>query len=199
MTSQLHKKSYWDSFYERDLKIMTETGDIGEKWFGETVEERVIEKIEDYFPKNSSITCLDIGCGNGNVTNILSDIGYDCLGIDFSENSIKLCTAAFPNQSFLCDNILETSLTTTYDFLFDKGTFDAIWLRETPRDCQLYVENTQKLLKDRGLLFITSCNLTRDELIDQFKCFKVIDEVEYPKFQFGGQQGQCVTTLIFEK
>ena len=57
-----------------------------------------------------------------------------------------------------------------FDVITDKGTFDAVGLAEgAPAKQRLYVRAAASLLKPSvGLLVITSCNSTREELVDHF-------------------------------
>lgn len=43
---------------------------------------------------------LDIGCGPGNSTKILSEIGADIIGIDFSQEMVDIASANYPNLTF---------------------------------------------------------------------------------------------------
>ena len=99
-----------------------------------------------------------------------------------------------------------------FDVVLDKGTFDAISL-SSERDaaghrvCETYCSSVKPLIRDGGLFIITSCNWTETELLAWFGsrdasaegAFKLKDRIKYPKFTFGGQTGQSVVTLCFEK
>ena len=195
--SELSKLSYWDSLYERDLDILKESGDIGEIWFGEHVERKVIESIEETC--DTTCKCIDIGCGNGSMTAILSEMGYYCVGVDYSQKSIEMCAIAFPELKFFRDNILTMNLDEIYNVVVDKGTLDAIYLSRVETDVQLYVLSVLRLLESKGYLFITSCNLIKSELTAIFSDMILIHEIPYPIFEFGGAKGQCVTSLVFQK
>ena len=57
-----------------------------------------------------------------------------------------------------------------------------------------------ELLRKEELLLITSCNWTKDELLERFSShFKLFDQIKYPSFRFGGKEGSRVTSLIFKK
>ncbi len=56
-----------------------------------------------------------------------------------------------------------------YDLITDKGTFDAIGLSEGGRAHQAqYIKSVHSLLQPGGLLIITSCNNTLEELLQAF-------------------------------
>lgn len=110
-----------------------------------------------------------------------------------------------------------------FDLVLDKGTFDAISLSEevvssptlhhsqinlaAARIHTLYPSRALSLVKPGGFLLVTSCNWTQEELIQWFtngetgsSCgVSVWKTIEYPKFQFGGHEGQGVCTVCFRK
>ena len=58
-----------------------------------------------------------------------------------------------------------------YDVCLDKGTYDAISLNPDSPQLQRarYRENIAQLLKEHGLLILTSCNWTEEELRTHFE------------------------------
>lgn len=93
-----------------------------------------------------------------------------------------------------------------WDVVLDKGTFDAISLSEERdsrgrRICEGYVERVVPLIRDGGILLITSCNWTEEELIAWFQGedLKYLDTIKYKNFSFGGQKGQTISSVCFKK
>lgn len=109
-----------------------------------------------------------------------------------------------------------------FDIVLDKGTFDAVSLSadvlpdgrdgnqndqskgKSRRICERYPAIVTKLVKMGGFLIITSCNWTEEELIKWFTkdnndSLAVWGKVEYPKFRFGGREGQGVCTICFQR
>lgn len=110
-----------------------------------------------------------------------------------------------------------------FDIVLDKGTFDAISLSDEgneggERICERYPGAVARLVRKGGYFVITSCNWTESELVEWFTRaantnksadmdngadadggFVVYDRVEYPKFRFGGQEGQGVCTVCFQR
>jgi hypothetical protein len=116
-----------------------------------------------------------------------------------------------------------------FDIVLDKGTFDAISLSddvittttdtETDRKggrtiqrriCERYPGIASRLVRKGGFLVVTSCNWTEEELIRWFTLpspeaetrsseLQVWARVEYPRFRFGGQEGQGVCTVCFQR
>lgn len=93
-----------------------------------------------------------------------------------------------------------------WDVVLDKGTFDAISLSEEKDDqerriCEGYKEKVVPLIKDGGILFITSCNWTEEELKSWFQGgqLRFEDALAYKSFSFGGRKGQSVSSVCFRK
>ena len=114
--------------------------------------------------------------------------------------------------------------------IVDKGTLDAIGLRPNAQDARRqYRRAVATLLQPGGLLVITSCNSSKDELVCEFTgmttagsacptpdrstngrsnqqkgfeahTFGYLDHVRtYPAFKFGGQSGSTVCTVAFQR
>ncbi|KAI4233192.1 MAG: hypothetical protein LQ349_004552 [Xanthoria aureola] len=100
-----------------------------------------------------------------------------------------------------------------FDVVLDKGTFDAISLNEETdaagrRVCEGYRARVVRLVKVGGRFLVTSCNWTESELREWFEGqdrdgmrggFEFEGRVEYPKFKFGGQEGQSVYGVCFRR
>jgi hypothetical protein len=94
-----------------------------------------------------------------------------------------------------------------FDVVLDKGTFDAISLMPCEGDaahpCEVYREKVTELIKPGAFLFITSCNWTKEELLDwlggEGSQLAFFDEARYPTFTFGGQTGQSVVTVVLRR
>lgn len=74
------------------------------------------------------------------------------------------------------------------------------------RVCERYPRIATKLVRKGGFLVVTSCNWTEEELIRWFTDSKtgedgldVYDRIEYPRFRFGGREGQGVCTVCFQR
>lgn len=78
------------------------------------------------------------------------------------------------------------------------------------RVCERYPGIARRLVKKGGFLVVTSCNWTEEELVKWFTGppgedkrdgdkLVVWDRVDYPRFKFGGQEGQGVCTVCFKR
>lgn len=93
-----------------------------------------------------------------------------------------------------------------FDVVLDKGTFDAVSLSDKMdghgrRVCEGYREKVEGLVKNGGLLLVTSCNWTEQELREWFEGGELnfMDRIEYPTFRFGGSAGQSVSSVCFQR
>lgn len=103
-----------------------------------------------------------------------------------------------------------------FDLVLDKGTFDAISLSsdiitttsngKEHRICDLYPGKASQLVKPGGYLLVTSCNWTEEEVVRWFTTagegmtkLEVYGTIKYPKFKFGGQEGQGVASVCFKR
>ena len=72
--------------------------------------------------------CLDVGCGSGDVTRLLSRLvgkSGSVVGIDVEKKYLDYCTKITKqkNVKFLHDNILNSQLTGTFDIVFSRFMF----------------------------------------------------------------------------
>ncbi|CAF4057365.1 unnamed protein product [Rotaria magnacalcarata] len=201
----LDRVSCWDTLYEGELNNFNEFGDEGEIWFGKYILTKLVDAVCRLVIDKETTTILDIGTGNGHVIQRLLSRGYVHLtGIDYSEKSIELArTQIGSNIQFQVIDMTasDTSLLDHFDIGIDKGTLDAILLcssdqRKAKREA--YVATVHRHIKN--LLFLISCNWTRNELLEFFQPkFSLECEIETPTMSFGGRQGKTVTFLVFKR
>lgn len=93
-------------------------------------------------------TILDVACGTGVVSNILSNKGYKVSGFDLSEGMIKVAKENFPNIDFTVQNAIDFS----YDKKFDVAIslFDSLNYILNPNDLKSAFSNVFKHLSNRG-------------------------------------------------
>ncbi|BFG25417.1 hypothetical protein CerSpe_116910 [Prunus speciosa] len=170
----------------------------------------------------SDWSVLDIGTGNGLLLQELSKQGFSNLtGTDYSEGAIDLARSlagrdGLPNIHFLVDDVLDTKLERQFQLVVDKGTLDAIGLHPDGSIKRvMYWDSVSRLVAPGGVLVITSCNNTKDELVQEVESFnqrsmtQEHDETpkdkfqylshvrSYPTFMFGGSVGSRVATVAF--
>ncbi|KAF2883958.1 hypothetical protein ILUMI_22216 [Ignelater luminosus] len=202
---ELGTQEYWDKLYKTEISNFRNHKDVGEVWFGEDIADRIVRWMNKNVPKESVI--VDLGCGNGMLLVDLFNGGFKNLnGIDYSEDAVVLAKEVSDHcgtsTEYFVKDILKDNLGEEhYDVVLDKGTYDAISLTSDARHSrETYIDNVHKCLKDDGLLVITSCNWTKDELCTQFEDkFKIFDVIPTPQFKFGGKIGSVVSSVVFKK
>ncbi|XP_031260698.1 EEF1A lysine methyltransferase 2-like [Pistacia vera] len=194
---------------------------------GDDFKSEPVEESDKYL---SGWSILDVGTGNGLLLQELAKQGFtDLTGVDYSEDAINLAQSisnrdGFSNINFLVDDVLETKLERQFRLVMDKGTLDAIGLHpDGPLKRIMYWDSVSKLVAPGGILVITSCNSTKDELIQEVlnlnqrkidvsqepdnskeqeanrePPFRYLNHVRtYPTFMFGGVEGSRVATVAF--
>ncbi|XWS75526.1 hypothetical protein CRYUN_Cryun01aG0097200 [Craigia yunnanensis] len=195
------------------------------------VDEAKPEPVEQDDKYLSCWSVLDIGTGNGLLLQELAKQGFiDLTGTDYSEGATDLARSlanrdGFSNIKFLVDDILQTKLERRFQLVMDKGTLDAIGLHpDGPIKRMMYWASVSKLVAPGGVLVITSCNHTKDELVQEVENFNqrnismpqepnTIEDQEaqrnrppfqylnhvrsYPTFMFGGSLGSRIATVAF--
>ncbi|XP_069422943.1 EEF1A lysine methyltransferase 2 isoform X1 [Ovis canadensis] len=132
----------------------------------------------------------------------------DVTGIDYSPSAIQLSQniiekEGLSNIKLKVEDFLDPSTKLSgFHICIDKGTFDAISLNpdNAIEKRKQYVESLSRVLKVKGFFLITSCNWTKEELLDEFsEGFELFEELPTPKFSFGGRSGNSVAALVFQK
>ncbi|KAM7385452.1 hypothetical protein PAMP_001535 [Pampus punctatissimus] len=206
--SKLGTKDYWEDAYQKELETFRDIGDVGEIWFGEESMSRVLRWMDKAnISENAAI--LDIGTGNGAFLVELVKHGYrNVTGIDYSPASVELAKNVLQAEDVTDVTVKEVDFLNCqgelkdFDVCIDKGTFDAISLNpdNTKEVKKLYVQALKDALKDQGLFAVTSCNWTKEQLLDRFsEGFEFVQELPTPSFHFGGKTGNSVTALIFKR
>ncbi|XP_046626397.1 EEF1A lysine methyltransferase 2 [Neodiprion virginianus] len=211
-SSELGTQDYWDKTYSLEINNFKHHGDVGEVWFGEDSALRIVRWLSTK-PELVASTdrIIDLGCGNGMMLVELHDEGFTNLtGVDYSQNAIDLASQVLRDKS--CSHItLQTfdilendiaDLGSTFRVAHDKGTYDAVSLNpDNPKEKrEKYIKNVKEMLDPQGILIITSCNWTEDELINHFKIyFELLHSIPTPSFRFAGQTGNLISSLVFRK
>jgi SAM-dependent methyltransferase len=176
--------------------------DEGERWLGDMVG-------VDYSPRSIELA-RQIDEQRRAALRVQQDESGDHNADDIAAGSSAL--PGFANVTLhVWDLLTETAgdwLNDGFDVVLDKGTFDAISLMSpeadgSPHPCDRYRRTVAPLIKRGGYLVITSCNWTKNELLEwlvpQDGELTLLDEARYPTFMFGGTTGQSVVTLVLQR
>ena len=120
------------------------------------------------------LQCLILGTGVFLVELAKFDFS-DVNGIDYSP-AIQLSGSitekeGLSNITLKAEDFLNPSTKLSgFHICIDKGTFDAISLNpdNAIEKRKQYVESLSRVLKVKGFFLITSCNWTKEELLDEF-------------------------------
>ncbi|CAH0770599.1 unnamed protein product [Bemisia tabaci] len=191
------------------MRNFSDHGDVGEVWFGEDSEMRIISWLSRNEEIPSDAPIIDLGCGNGMMLIELAREGYTNLtGVDYSQKAVDLAKAVVKAQDIecikleSCDILSDEFPSKQYIVVHDKGTYDAISLCPDNASAKRkkYMVNVSKILAPEGVFIITSCNWTAEELLDHFsEDFKMACVIPAPAFKFGGKTGSLVSSVVFKK
>ncbi len=129
---------------------------------------RVVSKYKNQDKKYrlDKLECLDIGCGGGLLSERIARLGASVTGIDITQNSIEIAKIHAFNSG-LNINYINTDIS-----LFIKNNsskkFDMIIASEVVEHLDnrsLFFEEASKLLKNKGILILTTINKTTLSLI----------------------------------
>jgi len=103
----------------------------------------------------SSCKILDMGCGAGFLTRELSNLGHQVVGVDLSEESLKIARKLDPKTTYLRADVTAVPL--------ESKSFDAVSamdLLEHVENPTAVIQEASRLLKPGGLFFFHTFNRT---------------------------------------
>src|SRR5665213_3299097 len=145
ITSGLYEN---DADYIDDLNVMTSSEDLI-LWH----HLKAIKFIQSKFRSNNTMV-LDVGCFNGFFVKKLLLLGYDAHGVDFNKTAVVYGRKNFGLESRISTLTIEEMIT-------QGKHFDVITLFEILEhlpDSKLFLSNVTKLLKNAGILILSTPN-----------------------------------------
>lgn len=137
-----------------------------------------IQELTKRLPLKSNAHVLDLACGKGRHAVTLSECGFDVLGVDLSENSIREAKKwESDTLKFAVHDMREVIQGAQFDGIFNLftsfGYFDSI------EDNQQVIHSISKMLKKGGLLIIDFMNVHKvlDNLVTSET--KVVDGITF--------------------
>ncbi|MFZ8834662.1 MAG: class I SAM-dependent DNA methyltransferase, partial [Candidatus Caldipriscus sp.] len=98
---------------------------------------------------------LEVGCGTGNLTKHLSDMGFKVVGLDSSEDMVRVARRKLPDVEFFVADVREFSLDEKFDAVV--STFDSLNnILEDEEMLKAFI-NIRRHLRDGGV-FIFDLN-----------------------------------------
>ena len=97
---------------------------------------------------------LDIGCGTGKLVNKVASKGIQAIGVDFSEEMIKIADKECKQAEFICCSIFDFPFRDKYDVISANGLIEYISYKELDKLLNL----SRKALKPGGSLILSSRN-----------------------------------------
>ena len=113
-----------------------------------------VQNIVDNLNIQDSEKVLDVCCGNGLITNLISENCSSIHGVDLSQELINTAKSKYPKIDF------EKASATFLSNVFEKEQFDKIYLQysfqyfDKPNQGRKVIEEMLKVLKPNGILFI---------------------------------------------
>jgi 2-polyprenyl-6-hydroxyphenyl methylase/3-demethylubiquinone-9 3-methyltransferase len=128
--------------------------------------EYIIYKIKNYIGINDSkeyplkgLSILDIGCGGGLLSEPMARLGADVIAVDASEENIKIAKIHAERNNLNISYIH----TTAEELVKEQKQFDVVLAMEIVEhvaNVELFLHSTAKLVKNNGMLFVSTLNKT---------------------------------------
>ena len=143
---EANDQSAYEKMFADDLNIKIYM-DKNRLKFLESVVELAVSKINIFSKKH----ILDVGCGTGDLLNILiqNEIGETHLGIDYASTAERVVKSINENIDFLFGDLYELNLPQKYDLVFCTEVIEHV---ATPRK---FVEKILQTMDTGGHLIIT--------------------------------------------
>lgn len=141
---------YYDKsdYYEENLERFSDLNDPFQRY-------RIRNILKLYTPQKGE-TLLDLGCGWGTLSFVLSPYCQRIVGIDFSQKSVDICNRLLqkknlPNVTFQKADATKTNFPDdTFDVIVSADLFEHIY----PQDYELMIAECRRILKKDGKLVI---------------------------------------------
>lgn len=110
--------------------------------------------VSMYPESRDGLKVLDMGCGGGRTIRVLSNMGLDIIGIDFSDETLKIARNVVPDATLINMDVINTSfLNKSFDIVLSVGTHEHLR--------KIDFSEPRRLVKDKGV-FICVLPATED-------------------------------------
>lgn len=149
--NELHEKNLYE-FYDRTLEAYENIAlEYALKNQSPSLSRPFInEFVKSLLPGN---LILDAGCGHGRDTKLFHKLGYNTIGIDYSNEMVRIAKNNVPESVKIMQmNLLKMNFTPSY--------FDGIWSNAvlhhfSDEDIKTIIDNFYIILKPKGGIFIS--------------------------------------------
>mgnify|MGYP006292001339 CR=1 FL=1 len=154
-------------------------------------QEMIKELVEKYsIPKNKA---LEIGCGTGRISKILSDLGFKVSGIDISSSMLEVARGRYPEIDFIKQDVLDLSFSRQFDFAV--SLYDSLNYLLEYKDLKKALNNIASSIKKNGIFFFDI--VTKDHVVNRQKAKEEVYNIDGKQvtFSFSGK-GDILETEI---
>lgn len=95
---------------------------------------------------------FDLGCGNGSTADLLHGLGFEVIGVDYSESGISVARRSFPHVAFYRDNVYD-------DLAARYGQFSLVVSFEVVEHCyepRRFAHTLYDLVENDGVAIIST-------------------------------------------
>ena len=124
------------------------------------IKENIIDnfKLENKSKPLSGINILDVGCGGGLLSEPMSRMGANVMGIDASDKNIKIAKLHSKKNklkiNYLCSSPEKLKIKKKFDVILNMEIVEHV------EDVDFFLKSCSKLLKKNGLMFVATINKT---------------------------------------
>jgi 2-polyprenyl-6-hydroxyphenyl methylase/3-demethylubiquinone-9 3-methyltransferase len=143
--------------YEGKFKILHDINKIRIEYIRDTIS-KYFKKEYDSNDILAGLDILDVGCGGGLLSIPISNLGASVTAIDASENNIKVAKEYSSNNN---TKFVDFRHATTSELLKDHKKYDVVLAMEViehVKDVDVFLKENSLLLKEGGLIFISTIN-----------------------------------------
>lgn len=108
---------------------------------------------QEKLPSQAKLRVLDLGCGNGSLSHLIAQQGYEVVGVEDSEQGVAIARQSFPSCNFIQASIYDlpyAELENSFDIVLSAEVIEHLLY---PREL---VRAAKKCLKPNGRLILTT-------------------------------------------